>query len=201
MASRDTGGDDEDPVVVSVHAYSAHAEAYARTFAHHKLDKPAAFAALLDVPSRILDAGCGPGRDLGIFAEHGHEAVGFELNPEFAAMANRRAPTVCGDLRNVAENFREGSFDGVWAQASLVHLSEAETVDVVAQLARLLRPGGRFFTCVKTVGETGWLDEPDGLRWYTVWEPPQFGSLVAAAGFEVDELHPGPYLEVWATRR
>jgi SAM-dependent methyltransferase len=201
MGTRGTCAADDDPVVLSVHAYSAQADEYARSYAHHKLDMPAKFAGLLDVPSRILDAGCGPGRDLGIFVEHGHDAVGFELNAEFVDMANRRAPTVRGDLREVAEHFLAGSFDGVWAQASLVHLSETETADVVTQFAHLLRPGGRFFTCVRSVGETGWLDEPDGRRWYTVWTPQAFGALVALAGFEVNELHRGSYVEVWATRQ
>ena len=191
---------DVDPVLESVHAYSAHATEYARTYEQHLLDKPAAFAASLDVPSRILDAGCGPGRDLGVFTAHGHEAIGYELNPDFVAMAALRAPTINGDLRVVATQFPPARFDGVWAQASLVHLSEAETIDVIGQFAQLLRPGGRFFTCVPTRGHTGWLDEPDGRRWYTVWHPSHFGSVVAAAGFQIDELVPGPYVEVWATR-
>ena len=41
-------------------------------------------------PFRILDFGCGPGRDLATFAALGHVPVGLEGSTKFAAMARRR---------------------------------------------------------------------------------------------------------------
>jgi SAM-dependent methyltransferase len=38
-------------------------------------------------PFTILDFGCGPGRDLKVFAELGHVAIGLEGAAQFAAMA------------------------------------------------------------------------------------------------------------------
>ncbi|UJB45992.1 hypothetical protein [Streptomyces sp. A1-5] len=49
-------------------------------------------------------------------------------------------------------------------------------------------------------GAAGWLDEPDGRRWYTVWDPDEFAGVVASTGFVVDGVDRGPYVEVWATR-
>ena len=71
---------------------------------------------------------------------------------------------------------------------------------MLGQFARLLRPGGRLYACLKSVDETGWLDEPDGRRWYTVWEPDRFSDAVGDAGFMVDRVERGPFVEVWATR-
>jgi SAM-dependent methyltransferase len=192
--------DEDDPVLRSVRAYSAAAAAYATTYAHRMLDRPERFAASLPLPALILDAGCGPGRDLRIFAEYGHVPIGADLNPEFVAMAAEHGPTVRCDLREVATRFPASTFHGIWAQASLVHLSRAEVADVLDQFRRLLRPGGRFFTCVSSSGTTGWLDEPDGRRWYTVWGADEFADVVASCGLRVDEVLPGPYVEVWATR-
>ena len=69
-------------------------------------------------PFTILDSGCGPGRDLKVFAELGHVAVGLEGAAHFAVMAH--AHTGCEiwqqDFRARLPDHR---FDGVFANASL----------------------------------------------------------------------------------
>jgi SAM-dependent methyltransferase len=193
--------DRSDPVLISVRAYSAHAAAYEARYAARMLDRVERFARSLPPPARILDAGCGPGRDLARFAALGHVVSGVELNPDFAARARAHAPTVCADLRTVGSLFPAASFDGVWACSSLVHLTDVEAAGVLGQLARLLRPEGRLYACVNTIGRTGWLDEPDGRRWYTIWDPDVFARTVAEAGFRVEDVDAGPVVEVWAVRR
>ncbi|WP_274917818.1 class I SAM-dependent methyltransferase [Streptomyces sp. WZ-12] len=188
-----------DPAAESVAVYSDHADDYAANHAPKMADRVERFANSLPTPSQILDAGCGPGRDLARFADHGHSARGVDLNPVFVAMASAHAPTSQCDLREVGSQFPAGTFDGIWACASLVHLREPETVDVLGQFARLLRPGGKLYACLKSVGRTGWLDEPDGRRWYTVWDAEAFAAVVAGAGFEVDHVRQGAFVEVWAT--
>ena len=189
-----------DPVLVSVAAYTAQAADYEAAYAAKYGDIVARFAAGLPVTSRILDAGCGPGRDLARFAAHGHVVRGVELNPAFAALARRHAPTTVCDLREVATHLAGERFDGIWAAASLVHLSAPDVIDVLRQFAMLLRPDGKLFVSVRSSGETGWLDEPDGRRWYTVWPSDVLADTVGAAGFTVDDVRPGPYTELWATR-
>jgi SAM-dependent methyltransferase len=157
------------------------------------------FAESLPLPSRILDAGCGPGRDLARFTAHGHIARGIDLNPVFVAMANVHAPTMQVDLRDLSSTFAPATFDGIWASASLVHLGEAEAVGVLGAFARIVRPGGKLYACVMAVGQTGWREEPDGRRWYSIWTPAAFADAVAAAGFAVDRIDAGAFVEVWAT--
>jgi SAM-dependent methyltransferase len=188
-----------DPVVASVAAYTDHVDDYAVTHGPKMADPVQRFASSLPVPARILDAGCGPGRDLARFTAYGHRPHGVDLNAAFVARANASAPTTQGDLRDIGSLFPAGTFDGIWACASLVHLSETETEDVLRQFARLLRPAGRLYACVKAAGDTGWLDEPDGRRWYTVWDPAAFVAAVTGAGFVVDRVDRGPFTEVWAT--
>ncbi|MFI6686776.1 class I SAM-dependent methyltransferase [Streptomyces sp. NPDC050485] len=200
MKSRTTfGGEQLDPVAESVAIYSDHADDYAAVHAPKMADRVKRFASSLPAPSLILDAGCGPGRDLARFRTYGHVVRGVDLNPVFVAMANAHAPTSQCDLREVGTRFPAGTFEGIWASASLVHLGTAGAVDVLGQFARLLRPGGRKYAYLKATGRTGWLDEPDGRRWYTVWDPDEFAAAVAGARFEVDRVDRGPYVEVWAT--
>ncbi len=98
------------------------------------------------------------------------------------------------------DTVRGHTFDGIWASASLVHLAEADAVDVLGQFARLVRPAGKLFACVMSEGETGWRDEPDGRRYYTVWEADRFAAAVERAEFTIDEVARGPFVEVRATR-
>lgn len=189
---------DDDPVAASVAAYSSHAADYARRYEHHLLDRPERFATSLQAGARILDAGCGPGRDLRIFTEHGHRPIGVDLNPDFVEMASRVAPVHRLDLRSLVDHFPPAQFDGVWAQASLVHLGFADAQDVLRQFRVLAVPGAPLFACVAATGAPGWRDESDGRRWYAVWAPEEFAAAVERAGFEVEEIVDGPYVEVWA---
>jgi SAM-dependent methyltransferase len=189
-----------DPVLDSVAAYSPGARAYAKHYANRMLDRPRRFAAALPSASAILDLGCGPGRDLRIFSECGHRPIGLELNPDFVEMARQHGEVVVGDIREVSTFFEPGTFDGIWAQASLVHVAADETRRVLSDLHRLLAPGGHFYACVSATGRTGWLDEPDGRRWYTVWPGDTFPDALATAGFIVTDIDHGPYIEVWAER-
>jgi len=189
-----------DPVLTSVHAYTEHADEYATVHAPKMHDRVEWFARSLPAHALILDAGCGPGRDLARFAALGHVPIGVELNATFAAMACSLAPTWRADLRRLDVLFPSGIFDGVWASASLVHLPESEAAEVLRHFATVLRPGGQLYACVNTVGETGWLDEPDGRRWYCIWEPDAFVDTVAAAGFRVLRVERGPFVEVWAAK-
>lgn len=199
-ASSPEGGD-ADRVLVSVAAYSDRADDYEATHAAKMADRVDRFAGSLPAPSLVLDAGCGPGRDLARFVAHGHVARGVDLNPAFVEKASAHAPTVEADLRSIGSLYPPATFDGIWAAASLVHLSDDEVHDVLRQFGAVLRPGGRLFACLKSEGETGWMDEPDGTRWYTVWPPDAFAAAVTAAGFVVDETISGPFVEVWASRR
>jgi SAM-dependent methyltransferase len=189
-----------DRVLDSVAAYSNAPQDYVERYSDHLLDRPRKFAKQLPVPSRILDLGCGPGRDLRIFAECGHKAIGLDLNPDFVQLASTHGDVTLGDIRDVASLFSPSSFDGIWAQASLVHLSHDETVRVLETLNLLLAPNGHFYACVSAFGETGWREEADGRRWYRAWPGHTFAEEVENAGFIVNEITDGVYVEVWATK-
>jgi SAM-dependent methyltransferase len=102
---------------------------------------------LLGVPfgGRILDAPCGWGRHVGLFAEAGYEAVGADLSPDLLHHAPREAMArVAADIR--ALPFASGTFDAVInVFTSLgLFLDDAEDVRALAEARRVLRPGGAF---------------------------------------------------------
>jgi SAM-dependent methyltransferase len=109
------------------------------------------YAALLDAiegdpPYRILDLGCGPGRDLGYFRSLGHEAVGLDGSRQFIAMA--RAHSGCEVLHQdfLAMQLPESRFDGIFANASLFHVPSQELPRVLLELHQTLKPRGVLFS-------------------------------------------------------
>src|SRR5579885_515575 len=91
---------------------------------------------------RILDAGCGPGRDSKWFRERGFHVIGVDLSAGMLAEARRRVPDVefrQADLRRL--NFPDGYFDGIWCCASLLHLPRNDVPAVLASFRRLLDHG------------------------------------------------------------
>lgn len=190
----------EDPVLLSVAAYSNNPEGYEETYRTHRLQLPQRFTAMLPRTSRVLDLGCGPGRDLDIFASDGHRVTGIELNEDFVVMARKRHHVLHADMRHLSTLFPDSSFDGIWAQASLVHLSHKEVLGVIADCYQLLQSLGIFYASVPTVGESGWKLEPDGTRWYEVWPGTSFLSEIDNAGFLLMDYTEGPYIEVWARK-
>lgn len=186
--------------MVSVAAYSAESVAYERKYANHLLDRPTRFAALLFPGSQILDLGCGPGRDIRIFSEAGHNPIGIDMNPVFIEMARRHGEVIDGDIREISSIFSPHSFDGVWAQASLVHLQWPAVELLLRDLRDLLKPNGYIYACVPATGETGWVDESDGRRWYTTWPDDSFEGAMKSAGFQIIDVTRGPYVEVWAIK-
>ena len=91
--------------------------------------------------SRVLDVGCGSGEFLRTLAQHGAVATGVDPAPGMVALARTLAPLA--DVR-IAEAedlpFADASFDVVTAVNALQFADD--TVDALAEFARVLAPGG-----------------------------------------------------------
>lgn len=121
---------------------------------------------LSQIPSggKVLDAGCGNGRDMETFQKMGYEVAGFDASKEMCRISRAR---LNGDADVRHMRFSEfvdepGTWDGIWAMASLVHTDPRELPDVVESLRRSLKPGGTLFAALK-YGESNDI-APDGRR-------------------------------------
>jgi tellurite methyltransferase len=103
---------------------------------------------------RVLDAGCGGGRNLPYFLRHGFDVSAADADPravaEVRAMAGRLAPQLPPENFRVepleALTFEDGRFDAVLASAVLHFAADHAHFDAMVRGCwRVLRPGGLFF--------------------------------------------------------
>ena len=89
---------------------------------------------------RVIDLGCGPGTNAGVFASEGY--VGVDLSPEYVASARERFPGHRFEVWDVTKPGPDlGVFDIALVNSVFHHLSDTETKVVLTALPRALRPG------------------------------------------------------------
>ncbi|WP_339463231.1 class I SAM-dependent methyltransferase [Pseudomonas sp. EA_105y_Pfl2_R69] len=131
-------------------------------------------------PCRILDFGCGPGRDLRTFSALGHVAIGLDGCPRFVEMA--RADSGCEVWLQdfLALDLPDRYFDGVFANAVLFHIPSQELPRVLRQLHGSLKPGGVLFSSnPRGDNQEGW----NGDRYGAYYDLANWRALLTAAGF------------------
>lgn len=120
---------------------------------------------------RVLDVGCGEGRFARMLSQRGARVVGLDLIPALVVAAKARDPRgayvrASGELLPC----EDGSFDLVVAYLTLIDIPDFRAA--IAEMARVLRPGGRLvvanLTGINTANPEGWVEGPDGERLHYV---------------------------------
>ncbi len=114
--------------------------------------------------SAALDVGSGKGRFARILKEHNPDAqiVCFDLALEMLRRVDANLQTCAGSM--TALPFAAASFDGVYATESLEHAVDIE--GAVAEMCRVLKPGGRLVIIDKNAEHWGKLKTPAWERWF-----------------------------------
>lgn len=106
------------------------------------------FTRSLPPGARVLDAGCGSGRDAKAFMEMGYQVEAFDASSALVEMA--RAHTgLPVQLMTFADVAWKAEFDGIWCCASLLHVPAAELPEVMQKLADALKAGGVWYVSFK----------------------------------------------------
>ena len=139
---------------------------------------------LVDVHPRVLDAGCGAGQVTKMLHNWGCDAVGVDAAEKLIELARTAYPGLAfavGDLR--ALPYPDQSFDALLARYSVIHTAPDEVPTVVAEFARVLRPGGCLLVEFQSSGSapTHALDHAAAPAW--AWNCDEFGALLGHAGF------------------
>jgi SAM-dependent methyltransferase len=177
-----------------------------------------------DTSMRILDAGCGSGRNLVYFLREGFDVCGVDVSPDAIAQVRSLARTHAPGLP--AENFRrepvermsfeDESFDAVLSSAVL-HFArdEAHWLAMMRQMWRVLKPGGLFFSrLASSDGVEGFVEHlegrrfrlPGGVEWLLADERMLREATGALRGELLDPLktvvvHGARSMSVWCMRK
>jgi 2-polyprenyl-3-methyl-5-hydroxy-6-metoxy-1,4-benzoquinol methylase len=135
------------------------------------------FAALLKPGARVLDAGCGSGRDALALSRMGFEVTAMEASPRLAELARRHTGLPVHVLTFDQVAWRE-AFDGVWACASLLHVPRADLPAAMRRLRDALVPGGVWWMSFKY----GTAERQVGGRHFTDLDEAGAQALLQAVG-------------------
>lgn len=128
--------------------------------------------------ARVLDAGCGSGRDAKAFSEMGYQVEAFDASSEMVALARQHTGLPVQQMTFANVNV-EQHYDGIWCCASLLHVSASELPKVMQKLARALKSGGIWYVSFKYgEGER----EKDGRRFTDMNEAGLQALLEATPG-------------------
>ena len=135
----------------TIRYYDGHAQEFAAGTMNADMEPVRSrFLSRLPAGARILDFGCGTGRDTKAFLDLGYEAAALDgskalcrIAEEYTGLAVR-----CVDFREFSPGVEE-RYDGIWACASLLHLTKKELLPVMRELAKALADGGILYLSFK----------------------------------------------------
>ncbi len=184
--------------------YDENAATYAARQRREPVARLTAFAELLPPGGTILELGCGAGADSAWLIERGFAVTPTDGSAAMAREAEARLGRAVRVMR-FSDLDEVAAYDGVWANACLLHVPRAELADILRRIRRALRGGGHFHASFKAGVEEGadrfgryynrpdqeWLTEAYRLAGFTT------PRIEAASGGGYDG-EPTEWLHVWA---
>ncbi|MEK7060553.1 MAG: class I SAM-dependent methyltransferase [Patescibacteria group bacterium] len=152
------------------------------------------FVSFLKPGALVLDVGCGAGVKSRYLLGKGLKVVGVDFSEKMVEIARREVPDAtfrAADIKNLS--VLAESFDGILAQAVLLHIPKAEAGAVVKGLRDKLTDGGYLYIAVKQKREGGKEEEIlkeddygyEYERFFSYFTLPEIQKYVSNAGLEM----------------
>ena len=139
----------------------------------------------------ILDYGSGSGRDSAYFLDKGFSVDSLDGSAEMKAQAERLFG-IKVKLSSFLSLEEKDKYDGIWAQASILHLEEHDLRAALTLIERALKRDGVFYSSFRKGEEDGY----ENGRWYTNMTERRFLSFLPAKLYvekiwESQDVRPG----------
>lgn len=167
--------------------YNENAKKYFDTTVNADMSKSYEFFLKYVKSGRILDLGCGSGRDSLYFKNLGFDVTAVDGSVELCKLASEYTGL---DVRCMRfEDLREiGYYDGIWASASLLHVDRRFLLDVLKKTRDALKQSGYMYAALKN-GE-GEEVTPEG-RYFNYVTYDKFEELTNLAGLQIVDFYSG----------
>lgn len=140
---------------------------------------------------KVVDIGCGAGRDAAVFVKNGFDYLGIDASTGMLRVASKRVKK--GDFKKMDYynlSLPSKTFDGFWAAASLLHIPKNKINKVLKSLGKVLQGDGVGFISVK---EKTKIDEgllPDKRynklgRFFSFYKKSEFRKILKINKFEI----------------
>lgn len=169
----------------TIEYYNQNAEIFVKETLHADMNENRKrFLKYVRPGGKILDAGCGSGRDALAFRQAGYQVDAFDASEEICRLASENLGFQVRCLR-FQDLEGEAEYDGIWACASLLHVPGDELPDVIQRLKKLLKPGGVLYVSFKK-GEG---ERSKGGRYFQDMTEEKQKDLFETAGLTVLESY------------
>jgi len=180
--------------------YNEHAKAFADSTANLEFTKfQDKFLSYIKPGARVLDFGCGSGRDTKYFLDKGFQVDAVDGSSELVKMASEYAQIEVKQML-FQELQAVGVYDGIWACSSILHLTGDELVDVMERMEKALVSKGIIYMSFKYGTEE---NERKGRHFTDMTEDKMKGMLDKVGLFMTEDVwvtsdvRPGREDEKW----
>ena len=132
------------------------------------------FTSLLPCDGKILDAGCGSGRDAQYFLSQGFEVVAIDASEEMVKCASNLMGQDAVQMKFDDVTF-SNEFDGVWACASLLHVKKENFVSTLNILVNALKSSGVIYVSLKQRESS----VPVGSRHFSYYSADEVNAIIS----------------------
>ncbi|MCQ2965409.1 MAG: class I SAM-dependent methyltransferase [Alphaproteobacteria bacterium] len=131
------------------------------------------FLSFIPVKSKILDFGCGAGRDSNYFINSGYFVTAIDGSPEMCKATEQliHQKVICSTFQDFTPIEQ---YDGIWACASLLHLTTNELPPILSKLSNCLKNDGCFYISFKYGEYAGIYND----RYYTFMTENNFNQIL-----------------------
>ena len=165
--------------------YQRNAPGYVLSFAQAPSRHLDAFLDRLTPGARVLELGCGGGRDSARILERGFALDATDGTPAMVAKANERFDVGARVMR-FDELEATDEYDAVWAHACLLHVPRDRLPAILHRIRRALKPEGWHFANFKLGDRHHPVEGPDRLgRWTNLPDERWLDEAYRAAGFHI----------------
>ena len=139
--------------------------------------------------AKLLDIGCGSGKDVEFLTEEGFDILGVDYSEAMIKEAEEKVPNgkfVVEDMRNLS--FDDNSYDGIWCCASLIHIPKESAVDVLKKFKATLKDNGILYLAVIEGEGEEMVEFPQSKnmpRFFAFYKQPEIEELFTILGFKI----------------